>query len=269
MKPLIVVPTKNRIDRIGKYTLRWLVGCPFDWVLVVEPQEEALYRKFFTKEVTDHLLVLPKNNRGLGYALQHVKFYALTYKYDVVWKVDDDVVSWGAWFAEGQRGKKNRASSQATFIHLVNDGLQILQNNPKIGAISYPYRGEMFNYGCTMNKRTQTCYAVRTEDWVIVDDTGNFEDFIVSIGVWKNHKHVLRYSHTGIDALKVGGNPGGFQSYERGLSSKVTMQKIMATWPDIVARTVENRAWTEEPDMRKIEKPVKMTPKLPCCNGKH
>ena len=265
-KALIVVPTKGRIDKVGKHTLSWLINAPFDWILLVEPQEADLFRYFYKENVISHLLVLPKNDMGLGYALKFIKNYAITKGYDLVWKIDDDISAWGEWFNEEKRGTKARQHSAATFIRLVNDGIAIFESNPSVGAISYPYRNELFKYGCTLDKRLQTAYAIRPELWEILEDRGNFEDFIASIGVWKSGHSILRYGHVGIDGLDVGKTPGGFQCFERGNSSRITLEKLQVYWPDIVTRRVENRQWKQEPNLGKVQKPEKRNLILPCCH---
>jgi hypothetical protein len=108
---LITVPSKNRADVLLKNTWAWLQHLPYEKRIVIEPQDRDAYCKAGFEQ---WLHVLPDNDRGLGYALTHIK--ALAQPFKLVFKLDDDVRSWSRGHGDPE--------SEAHSVQLITQALE-------------------------------------------------------------------------------------------------------------------------------------------------
>lgn len=250
MKILLAVPTKGRVDTIGKDTLSWLpkvaevVGK--DWILAVEPQEAKLYEKFYP-QWKENLLVLKENNKGLTYSLINIKEYALERGYELVFKIDDDLRGW--YGKERKSGNTMRA-----FSHGLTACELALFCDKELGGISFPYSNQMFEVTKDWNERGrfQTCYLVRPERWYLNPKMKDNDDFSAFIWLRFNNFKVFRYNFLGMVVKPVAKNPGGLQMFNRKETMIESNALLRQDFPLLKFRKVEGKPWDEEPDMRSV-----------------
>lgn len=246
MKILIAVPSKNRAVAIMKDTLRWLPETRYDWRVFVEPQDFPAYLAAGIPD--DRLIQLKENNKGLGYAKKTIYDWAVEYKYDLIFKLDDDIKNWyGA-------DRKRSLQPVAVFEKAIDDSIQVMKFREDVMAVSFPYSFQMFDAGkkwTNVNLRTQTAYIVRTNCIFPDERISVFEDFatFIFIRVVKNGL-VLRYGLAGMDCADVGVNKGGHQEFNREEKAKAEIEYLREIYPALTFRPVKGKAWTIEPDMR-------------------
>jgi hypothetical protein len=251
MKVLIFVPSRSRPEQLKQFTYSWLQHTDKDFVIVVEPQQAEMYKDF------KNLLIMDKNDGGLGYATHFVREYALKNGYDVVFKIDDDIqqfVNYRGTFGDTERGSIERQKlCYERFEKAYENAVKLLQKNRAIGAIGFPYRGEMFpDLKPVTFGKLQTCYLVRTECYDPEPDWQSQEDFVAYINVVGMGYKVARLNTHGLDlGIEVGMGEGGIQDFDREALTKAEMPLIKAKYPNVVFKYKPNRPWKYEIDFVK------------------
>jgi len=99
----IFIPSRGRFDNC--LTAKYLDEENLPYHLIIEPQEEVNYSKYFNK---NKIIVLPENNRGLSYSRNFIKDYSKSNNDDFHWQLDDRAIS----LIKNQSGKiiKEKAS---------------------------------------------------------------------------------------------------------------------------------------------------------------
>ncbi len=250
MKTLIAVPTRHRLDSIGKDTLSWLPQTGEDFRVFVEPQEAALFRKFYPQHA-DKMVVLESDDRGWVFVRKAIRDYAASHGYDLVFKCDDDVRGW-----QDESRTFITERSVAIFAAALNKARALMTAEPKVKAVGFPYSFQMFDVSkeWQANARTQSCYLIRTEsiahdDWVEV-----FEDFFQFISIQAAGGCTARYCLAGMVLRPVGKYRGGLQDFDRGRMADRTLNRLGVMFPYLKRKTVTGKAWTEEPDIRSVPK---------------
>lgn len=243
MSTLIAVPTKSRSEEFSKNTYRWLQYCYTDYAVFVEPQDYEKYR--YVGE--EHLIQLPDNNRGLGYAKGYIKDFALHNGYTAVFKVDDDISGWVDLKRKSRRGKP--AAEYFEFI------LGFLENKLRvdmIGAIGFPYRNEMWEVKdwTSVNSRLQTCYLIRTELMFADERISTFEDFATFTHLRLNNYITVRCGVLGMDLLPVAKTKGGLQDFNRAEQAEREILLLREMYPALKVRKVVGKPWQYEPDLK-------------------
>tara|TARA_R110000751_G_scaffold55897_5_gene119775 strand:- start:354 stop:1178 length:825 start_codon:yes stop_codon:yes gene_type:complete len=82
----IFIPSKNRAENC--ITAQELILEGADFVIVVEPQDYAAYKKVYSE---NNLLVLNENDKGIGYVRNFIKNYAANKNLKYYWQIDDDL----------------------------------------------------------------------------------------------------------------------------------------------------------------------------------
>ena len=253
-KILIAVPSKNRYrdNEIHRKTLSWLQHTQYDFRVFVEPQDKKNYSS------VPNLVILDKNNGGLGYAKSFIHKYAVKNDYDYIFKVDDDVYRWrdirNRGLGIGKSGGTTKQEYCRIFERIIEDSFEILEDTPNIGAISLPYGNEISEIQkfTEINKRLQSCYLIRTNlfyDERLVN-ISTMEDFATFFNVLKKGYYTVRYGLTGIDCERVGVNSGGIQDFDRRKQNELEKQILEELHPEIVWKRVQKN-WNWEPDLRK------------------
>lgn len=251
MKLLIAVPSKGRADKIIKHTMRWLPRTGFEVRVFVEPQEYEAYKKSLEHGNYDnrvhfpleHLIDIGESDKGLGFAMAFIKQYATDNDFDLVLKMDDDVLRFNA------RGKNKPDDEMVMdFAGMIGTCRKTMGEYPDVGAIGFPYRNELFEQKrwTLINGRLQTCYLIRTS---LMQD-GTFDamgDFAQYLLLRKANKITLRYGLLGIDCSDVGKNKGGHQMFDRGAKVEAEIEKLKAIHPAIEFKKVEGKTWAYEP----------------------
>lgn len=251
MKLLIAVPSKGRADSIIKRTMRWLPRVGFDVRVFVEPQEFDKYKErlehgnydnrvYFDTE--KHLIDIGENDKGLSFVKGYIKQYALENGYDLVFKMDDDVLRFNA------RGKNKPDDEMVMdFAGMVGICRKTMGEYPDVGAIGFGYRNELFNpkRWVSMNSRLQTCYIIRTE--LLQNGFNTTEDFAQYLYIRSLNKVTLRYGMLGIDCADVGKNKGGLQMFDRSKQFDEEVDKLKEIYPALQFKKVEGKDWQYEP----------------------
>lgn len=218
MKVLVAVPSKGRPEAILKDTLSWLAKSKYDWRVFVEPQDYVQY----TRYTNNRLHRLKYDNRGLGYAKKEIQEYAEENNYEAIFKCDED-------------------------------GIEAFTKYEDVKAISFPYSFQMFQANkiwTEINKRTQTCYLVRTAFLYPDPRISSLEDFATFIFIRVHNGIVLRYGYAGVVCRDVGSNSGGHQAFDREAQVKKEIGYLRELYPALKARKVKGKAWSIEPDLR-------------------
>lgn len=216
------------------------LGLPFK--IFVEPQD---YEKY--AEYEEHLVVIKKNDKGLGYANTQMKKYAEQNGYDAVFKIDDDVKKIGNIEKDIERI------------------LQTLHKRKKTGAITFHYDFEFYaddkRLFTAINARMQTAYIIKTEAWKPTEKIGCFEDFWGFMQLIQNNWQTLLCGKHRITMSKmVGDGDGGMQNFNREKLAKKAILKFQQHDPSIGIVVKENKPWKLEP---KFTHPAYKTIKLP------
>lgn len=226
MKTLIAIPSKQRPDIFQKICRPFVDALGLDTILVLEPED---YHKY---EYPNKLL-LKKSNAGLGYALTQVKEYAASGGYDLIFKIDDDVSGIG------------KISDDIDTI------ISYFKRYPKLGAVVFPYDFEFYAKSTQLfthtNKRTQTCYLIRTSAYHPREDVSTFEDFYNFLQIVKNNMFTLFCARHQIKCKPVGGGSGGCQTFDRKEQAKKEILIFQSIDPTIDVIVKKNKSWYYEP----------------------
>lgn len=249
MRILKFVPSKNRAEIFKKHTASWL-NPDEDTKLFIEPQDREQYS--FVPE--ENIVVLPENDKGLGYSLYNVKQYAVEHGYDAIWKIDDDI---GKFRKRKQKQPENPAErilqKQSNFDEIEKVATQILRNKKQVGAIGFPYDNEMYEAkDYSINQKLQTSYIVRTELFDPRPEISTQEDYWAYIHVRMQGYAVVRFGNYGISlGVEVGGGTGGLQDFDRKQLITGEMEYIRNIYPNIVFKAKPNSKWGYEVDFVK------------------
>ena len=259
MKLLIAVPSKGRAKEFEKDTYSWLQYTRFDWNVFIEPGEYDDYIK-----VVRHpkfLVTIPENNRGLGYCKTQIKKYAEERGYDLVFKVDDDVLSWRDPMNRGlgHNAPKTTKEYKCKYLFdvLIKDSLKLFKAYPECGGVSIMYGQDMKTFSgetwIGINNRLQTNYIVLIKLLAPPGSSLNivFEDFNTYLNLRKRGYYTVRYGLTGADVRPVGINEGGWQSFDRGKLAERAKDFLSKIYKGLVWKRVEGKKWQWEPDFRK------------------
>ena len=253
MKLLIAIPSKGRSKSIYRRTLRWITRTGYDVRIFVEPQDIEAYRAGIEHANysewldihPDQFIDIGQNDQGLGYAKDFIKQYALDNGYDLVFKMDDDVLRFAP------RGPfKDDGGMIIDFAGAVGACRKAFGRYPDIGAIGFPYRNELYETAkewTHINARLQTCYIIRAE--LLQGGFNTLEDFAQYAYLRSQNKVTTRYGLIGIDCAEVGTGKGGLQAFDREAQLDVEIPKLQEIYPAVRFKPVKGKKWSIEPDM--------------------
>lgn len=226
MKCLVAIPSKCRSKNIERYVLPFVNKLGLDYKIFIEPQDYESYKAY------SNIIILPENNKGLGYSTMHIKKYAEENGYDLIFKNDDDVKSIG---------------------QIENDIDKILSafQLKKIGAVVFPYSFEFYSKTeklfTRINKRVQTSYIIRTDIFEPREDVSTFEDFYEYLILRKKGYDTLFCSRHLIECAPVGGGQGGLQLFDRSEMALKEIQIFKSIDPTIAVISKPDKPWKYEP----------------------
>lgn len=243
MRVVSIVPSKGRPDLLSSTTLSWLCLSKHDWLVVVEPQEAAAYLRVVPQ---DRMLILDKNDQGLGYAKWFIKQYLADTDYDAAMKLDDDIKT-----LHDRGSRKAPMECAAEYDRAIANGVDAFEEYPDVAAIGFPYRNEMYELKpwASVNTRLQTMYLVRKEWWVGDPRVSTFEDFHNYLVIRAANKMTLRYGLIGVDN-DVGETAGGLQSFDRHKLAEAEVAVLREIYPALQFKRVEGKRWGLEPILK-------------------
>jgi hypothetical protein len=225
MKCLVCIPSKGRPNNIKKYVEPFMQRLGLDYRIFVEPQDAGQY-KF------ENVVVIDANNKGLGYATSFAKKYAEANNYDLYFRIDDDVKGIG---------------------QIENDIQRVLKafEIPNVGAVVFPYSFEWYakteKLFSRKNKRTQTCYIIRTKLFRPDTRVSTFDDFYQYLLLRQDNYDTLYCSKHLIDCAVVGGGEGGLQAFNRSEMALNEINIFKSIDPTIKVISKPDKPWKFEP----------------------
>ncbi|NEO83808.1 MAG: hypothetical protein F6J87_06030 [Spirulina sp. SIO3F2] len=219
----IFVPSKQRPGETA--LLSQLKSSSLDWVYVVEPQEEEMYRSY-----TDRVLVLPENEQGIAYVRQWILDYCRAQNISWYWMLDDDI----SRFYKAVRGK-----NLAVSITEALEGAEklISKHCDLIGQAALEYqqfawsakKSIRWNSYCDVCVLINSAVIARYRKEVELKEDRDFTLQIQSSGLLT--ATVTRYSFA---APANGSNPGGLQAvYQTKGKERASIRKMCELWPGV------------------------------------
>lgn len=255
MRILVAVPSRGRSKTIFKRTLRWVGRTGFVVKVFVEPQEIEQYRagiedanyRYYLDLKPDMFVDIGENDKGLGFAKSFIKKYAEENNFDLVFKMDDDVLRFN------QQGKnKDDDRMVINFATMVGQCRVVFGRYKDLAAIGFPYRNELFGKDLKLwpaiNQRLQSCYIIRTEYLQGGFDT--FEDQAQFIYIRSLNKVTLRYGLMGIDCAAVGKEKGGLQLFDRKRLAEEELKRLRDIYPALEVEPTPHKPWPFEPSFK-------------------
>lgn len=228
MRILAIIPSKGRPENIKKNILPFMARLGIDYRIFVEEREEGEYD-------FENIVTIPEFDQGLGYSLLCAKNYAKQNDYDLIFKIDDDVSAIG---------------------EIEEDLPEILGvfENPKyknIAAVCFPYSFEFYSKSealfTRLNKRLQTSYIIRTDQFRPSREISTFEDFYQFLGIRSRGKLSLLCSKHMIKCNPVGKGNGGLQDFDRSEMALKEINIFRRKDPKIKVVHKPNKPWKMEP----------------------
>lgn len=239
-----VVPSKGRPETLGAKTLSWLVCSIFDFMIFVEPQDYEAYKKIVSKE---NLVVIDKNDAGLGYVKSYIAKWLKDQPYDIVIKLDDDVRS-----MNGRGSIPSYEKIAKDYDMAIKYALVAFEKYTELAAIGFPYRWELWSDNklwTQLNARLQTVYITKKEYFVGDPRVSTFEDFHNYLYIRSKNKMTLRYGLIGINT-DVGKGSGGLQSFDRHKMALAEVEVLKELYPALEIKKVEGKSWGIEPVLK-------------------
>lgn len=230
----VCVPSKGRPEIFYKKTQKILKHTNINWQVFVEPQDYEKYTEYIPKS---HIVCLPLNNQGMGYALSCIKLWGLQHDYDYIFKMDDDV---NHWYDHTRVSPKNKQGGMIDSVQtILNLAGEIVGDEELLGGLSFPqkyFHGD-WRYFTHVNKMFEGLYVVRTEDWLVDPDLrGNHEEFLASASLVCSGKVILRVGKYCWDA-NMSTLDGGFQSFDRQAEQEMDFNLMAEKYPEFMQYT--------------------------------
>ena len=247
MRLLIAVPSKNRYreDQIIRNTFSWLQYSEYDFKIFVEPSE---YENYCKAVGAKNVVSVEKNNINIGGSKCYIQKWALEHGYDLILKCDDDIWNWrdfkNGWFPyQGKTSgipmkERKRACAEFVFDKAMEDSIQLFEQRPDVGCVSYFYGQMMFHKPgtkwTTFNCRPATVYMTRAELLAPErqSEIHQFEEFYSWYNMRKLGYVCPRYGLAGfhIDG-NYASNSGGLQDFIRRKMTIESMKILNEIWP--------------------------------------
>jgi len=234
IEPTIYVPSKGRAGT--SKTIENLIKEGIHFYLVVEPQDLQKYKQTYSNREPIYL-VLPENNRGIGFVRQFILNHARSGTSEWYWMLDDDISSMSQ-----QVGTKN---VKTTFEFVLREAAQLFQSCPDLGQGALEYqqfswsakKNLVFNSYCDVAvfinvKRT---YHINYRPMVDLKEDRDFTLQILASGLC-----TARASRFGFAAPKNGSNEGGLKDvYAQSGREIQAVERMCELWPGIVEKQIK------------------------------
>lgn len=208
MKILVAVPSYNRPYDIEKRVGWWLKQVKgVDFRIFVEPSQAMYYEQSFDVEN----IVETKDDNGFMNQIIDIGKYATKNKYDLVFKIDDDM----KFSARGVR----KDGTVELFQNIINELKEKFLNTKNIGAINI---AKPMTYMHSEKKgfkaRKKPIYGnyIMDPKYLVMmkPEMLLFDDLFLTIEVKKDKKDIYTYLGAYEDAI-THTNQGGLQSFDR------------------------------------------------------
>lgn len=228
MKPLAIIPSKQRPDLFQKVCRPFVDSLGIDTLLILEEDD-------YDKYEYPNKLKLERSNAGIWYALSEAKRYAEENGYDVLFKIDDDVSAVGEIAAD------------------LPEILKYFTKYQNLGAVVFPYDFEFYAKSNKLfthvNKRVQTCYLIRTSAFRPREGINTFEDFYQFFQMVNNNEFTLFCAKHPIKCKPVGSGSGGHQAFDRKEQAEKEIKVFQSIDPTVGIVVKEDKRWYYEPKL--------------------
>ena len=244
---LLAIPSKGRAADIPRFLGRWLKRSQlFDTVVFVEPVEIKAYQEVCRNFAS--IVHIGDHDRGLGFSKTRIRSVAEAMEYEFIVKMDDDI--------NGLCGATRRlevANSMAILDKAITDCIDMFDENPVVKGIVFLYCNQMFEMEKWVggNRRFNTMYMTRTEDFHADEKISFYEDFVAGIDI------INRGGKTLTCGLMDGnmGYKGGLvravnNSIDLGPRDEEEMARIRKIYPWLNVKRVEGKPWRYEAEFR-------------------
>jgi hypothetical protein len=203
-------------------------------VVVVEPQEEAAYKKAGWK----NLLVLPKNNQGIVYVRNWILEQAIRNDLEKFWMLDDDISQFMRY--EGTKGHKIKAEEA-----LEKAAKDLIWNVPNIGQgaleysqFSWSQKKEIVSPGyCDV---AVLMFPKKLKDLRYRSELSLKEDRDFTLQVLASGMLTARAAKIGFVAPKNGSNAGGLSDeYAKSGREADASQRMIKKWPGVCSSNIK------------------------------
>lgn len=242
MRILHVIPSKNRPEVLSDKTLSWLCLSRHPYLVFVEPQDYEKYKQIVPE---DFLVVLNKNNGGLGYVKKFIADFLADKEIELVVKLDD---------VRSMNGRGSIPSPEIVardWDNALYHIAQIMKQRPDVAGVGFPYRWVLYHpqLWSAVNARLQTVYVVKKQYFVGDERISTFEDFHNYMYIRSKNKLTLRYGLLGINS-DVGTLSGGMQDFNRAKLALAEIDVLREIYPALQFKRVKNKAWGVEPVLK-------------------
>lgn len=236
-KMLIIMPSKQRAYNLK--TTKWLLKCELpegvDFKCICEPQEKIHYKASLGLK---NLIVMDKNDMGLGYALHYGHKYAKENGYDLCFHIDDDV--------SGFIDKRVKSCYRVeVFENIVKDLKDEFENNPKLGLVRFISSRAFYFYKnldkkfIIKNQLAWGCYITRVTPEYYRSEISNYSDTAAQLFFWRDGFYTLTYGKAGIN-VDVYSNTGGCQSRDRKIDAINAINELKKDFPNVCMKEANN-----------------------------
>ena len=227
----IFIPSKSRAD-----SARLLIreDLPDSVTVVVEPQDEALYRAHYP---TYKFLILPENNKGITFVRNFIKQYTENNSIHHYWQLDDDVTG----FYTRQLQKMIKFPLQEALAHAET---QFRHNNISLGALGYQQIEWSATKDMAVNGYADVCvwvdntktFGMRYDAYVEGKEDRDFALQVIAAGKRTGRSTLYTFS-----APKNGSNDGGLKEifYDQSGREAECSRRMIEKWPGVCTANVK------------------------------
>lgn len=220
----IFVPSKGRAGTSKTIENLWLAKATF--TVVVEPQEAFIYRKAYPYAM---FLVLPANDRGIGFVRQFILEKAREEDLSFYWMLDDDITS--MFEVRDRRCIKTEFTkvlqlAQAQFMARADVGQGALEYQQFAWSATFPFK---FNSYCDVAVFINVGLT-RKINYRSEMDLKEDRDFTIQL--LHSGLRTMRTCWLAFGAPKNGSNTGGLQKIYKQVGRELeAVKRMVEAWP--------------------------------------
>jgi len=230
---MVYIPSKGR-PHCKTYSL--LKESNYLATVVVEPQDEHAYRK----AGIERLLVLDRNDEGIGYSRQFILEYARKKEEEWFWVLDDDLTGLFVW--NGQKLVKWCS------LNVLTLALGEAQKTPNLAVAGLDFRQFAWSHKGKPLYNTQICAAVlinRDRTWAINYPNHLMEDRDFCIQAILAGYTTMRFTKYAFNTPPMGKEDGGCQLMDdRAKAMKFAVKSLCKKYgTEIIAPYKKKNGW--------------------------
>lgn len=202
----IFIPSKGRPKT---KTARTLDKCGVKYTIFVEPQDEGAYMASSTASSTARLVVIDKNDMGIGYVRNQILEYARENGIAWFWMLDDDITGFFSYSKE--EGKLVKADAGKVLQEALSESLTI----PSLLIAGLDFRQFAWSHKGKSIEDTQVCACVLInvgEGWPLKYPEHLMEDRAICLDVISAGYKTIRYTKWAFNTPPMGKGDGGCQT---------------------------------------------------------